>query len=129
MSPWQDLVTASLIGTERTTVPPAAVPGMPAAADAADDPAALLLDRAALLTAARRGGRPPERAEPPPAAEPDPVPAVSPAAGRRLARMLGGEPPDLLTEWLTAAVARGRRAPAYLLPPLLDRVRRVSGRH
>ena len=123
MSPWQDLVTASLIGTERTAVPPAAVPGMPAAAGAPDDPAALLLDRAALLTAARRGGRPPERADPPPAAEPDPAPAVSPAAGLRLARMLGGEHPDLLTEWLTAAVARGRRAPAHLLPPLLDRAR------
>jgi hypothetical protein len=131
MSTWQDLVTASLIGTERTAVPPPAVPGMPAAADAPDDPAARLLDHAALLTAARRGGRLPERGNSGqhgslPAAEPDPVPPVSPAAGRRLARMLGGEHPDLLTEWLTAAVARGRRAPAHVLPPLLDRARRVS---
>ena len=51
---------------------------------------------------------------------------MSPAAGRRLARMLSGEHPDLLAEWLTAAVARGRRAPAHLLPALLDRARRVS---
>ena len=51
---------------------------------------------------------------------------MSPAAGRRLARMLGGEHPDLLAEWLTAAVARGRRVPAHLLPALLDRARRVS---
>jgi len=126
VSTWQDLVTASLLGTERTAVPLVAVPGVPTPADAPGDPAAILLDRAALLTVARRGGRPAERAEPLPATEPDPAPTVSPAAGRRLARMLGGEPPDLLAEWLTAAVTRGRRAPAYLLPALLDRARRVT---
>ena len=132
MSTWQDLVTASLIGTERAEVPAASVPGLPdpggAAADIPghDDPAALLLDRAALLTVARRGGRPAGHAEPLPAAEPDPAPAVSPAAGRRLARMLGGEHPDLLAEWLTATVAHDRRVPAHLLPALLDRARRVS---
>jgi len=126
VSTWQDLVTASLIGTERSAVPPVAVPGVPTPADAPADPAAILLDRAALLTVARRGGRPPEHAEPLPAAEPDPAPAVSPAAGHRLARMLGGEHPDLLAEWLSAAVTRGLRVPAHLLPALLDRARRVS---
>jgi Family of unknown function (DUF5691) len=126
MSTWQDLVTASLIGTERTGVPAITVPGLPAMADAAGDPAAILLGRAALLAAARRAGRPPEHAEPLPVAEPDPAPAVGPAASHRLARMLGGEYPDLLTEWLTAAVTRGLRAPAQLLPALLDRARRVS---
>ena len=86
MSEWQDLVTASLIGTERAEVPAPAVPGLPVRADAVpDDPATLLLDRAALLTVARRGGtliRPAGsgfQAEPLPAAEPDPAPAVSPA--------------------------------------------------
>jgi hypothetical protein len=88
------------------------------------DPAAALLDRAALLTVARRAGRRPDHAEPPPAAGPDPRPAVSPAAGRRLARMLGGEHPDLLPEWLAAAAARGARPPAQLLPALLDRALR-----
>ena len=127
MSTWQDLVTASLIGTERTGVPAAGAPGSPRlAGDPPDDPAVLLLDRAALLTVARRGGRPAGNAEPPPPAEPDPAPAVSPAAGRRLARMLGGEHPDLLAEWLTAAVAQDRRVPAHLLPALLDRARRVA---
>ncbi len=133
MSAWQDLVTASLIGTERAEVPAATVPGLPDRAEAvSDDPAALLLDRAALLTVARRGGtliRPAGsgfQAEPLPAAEPDQAPSVSPAAGRRLGRMLGGEHPDLLAEWLTAAVARDRRVPAHLLPALLDRARRVS---
>ena len=126
MSSWQDLVTASLIGTERTAVPLVVVPGVPTPADAPADPAAILLDRAALLTVARRGGRPAERATPLPAAEPDPLPVVSPAAGRRLARMLSGEHPDLLTEWLSAAVTRELRAPAHLLPALLGRARRVS---
>ena len=130
VSTWQDLVTASLMGTERTGVPAAAVPGLPVQAEAVpDDPAALLLDRAALLTVARRGGRPGGsgfQAEPLPPAEPDPALAVSPAAGRRLARMLGGEHPDLLAEWLTSAVTRGRLVPPQLLPALLDRARRVS---
>ena len=126
VSTWQDLVTASLIGTERSAVPPVAVPGVPTPADAPADPAAMLLDHAALLTVARRGGRPPEQAEPLPVAEPDPAPAVSPAAGRRLARILGGEHPDLLAEWLSAAVTSGLRVPAHLLPALLDRARRVS---
>jgi len=132
VSIWPDLVTASLIGTERTGVPDSAVAGPPGPGGAVldtpgpDDPAALLLDRAALLTVARRGGRPAGRAEPPPAAAPDPARVVSPAAGRRLARMLGGEHPDLLAEWLGATVARERRVPPHLLPALLDRARRVS---
>jgi hypothetical protein len=175
VSTWQDLVTASLIGTERAPVPPVRIPGLPAkdnpaagdqgaakfahsqapdqqsqapdqqsqapdqqsqapdqqsqAPDQASvllDPAGVLLDQAALLTAARRAGRPAGHAEPLPAAGPDPRPLVSPAAGCRLARMLSGENPDLLTEWLAAAVDRGLRMPAQLLPGLLDRARRVS---
>jgi type IV secretory pathway TrbD component len=85
-----------------------------------------LLDQAALLTAARRGGRRQERAEPLAAAEPDTVPAVGRAARRRLARMLGGEHPDLLAEWLAAVSGRGRRVPAQSLPALLHQGRRGS---
>ncbi len=96
-----------------------------AAGSAPPDPAEALLDRAALLTAARRAGRMPEHAEPPPAAGPDPRPAVSQAAGRRLARMLGGEHLTLLDEWLTVAVARGLRPPEQLLPALLEMGRRT----
>ena len=131
MSTWQDLVTASLIGTERAVVPAVRIPGCPGLDDAAagsapSDPAEELLGRAALLTAARRAGRVPDHAEPLPAAGPDPRPAVSQAAGRRLARMLGGEHLGLLDEWLTAAVARGLRPPEQLLPALLDLARRAS---
>jgi hypothetical protein len=131
VSTWQDLVTASLIGTERAVVPAVRIPGCPGLDDAAagsapSDPAEELLGRAALLTAARRAGRVPDHAEPLPAAGPDPRPAVSQAAGRRLARMLGGEHLGLLDEWLTAAVARGLRPPEQLLPALLDLARRAS---
>jgi Family of unknown function (DUF5691) len=122
---WHDLVTASLIGTERTVVPAVAIPGAAPADDDTGDPAAVLLDRAALLTAARRAGRRPDRAEPLPVCEPDPRPAVSPAAARRLARILSGEYPELLTEWLTAVAGRGLRPPPRLLPALLDRAHRV----
>jgi hypothetical protein len=125
MSTWHDLVTASLIGTERTVVPAVGIPGLAPAEDDAGDPAAVLLDRAALLTAARRAGRQPDHAEPLPVCEPDPRPAMNPAAGRRLARMLSGEYPELLTEWLTAVAARGLRLPPHLLPTLLDRARRA----
>ena len=124
MKTWHDLVTASLIGTERSVVPAVGIPGLPPAADGTGDPAAVLLDRAALLTAARRAGRRPGRAEPLPPCEQDPRPAVGPAAARRLARLLGREHPDLLTEWLTAVAARDLRIPPQLLPALLDRARR-----
>jgi hypothetical protein len=134
MSAWQDLVTASLIGTERAAVPAVSFPVPPGRAAAPDapapglpaDPAAVLLDQAALLTAARRGGRCPDRAEPLAAAEPDTVPAVRRAARLRLARMLGGEHPDLLAEWLAAVAGRGRQVPAELLPALLHQARRGS---
>jgi hypothetical protein len=155
MSKWKDLVTASLVGTERAVVPRVEIPGLatvdtasamaplgripgsPEAGDAAREPAegqvnlvegpvdsaGMLLDRAALMTAARRAGQRPGPAEPLPACEPDPGPVVSPAAARRLARMMGGEHSDLLAEWLAAAAARGSRPPAQLLPALLETAR------
>jgi len=125
VSTWHDLVTASLIGTERAVIPAAGPPGLLPAEDGTGDPAAVLLDRAALLTAARRAGRRPDRAEPLTSCEPDPRPAVSQAAADRLARILGGEYPELLAEWLTAVIARGLRPPPQSLPALLDRARRA----
>jgi hypothetical protein len=190
MSKWKDLVTASLIGTERAVVPRVEIPGL-AAVDTASamaplarlpgspgsrdavrepaagpvgpaegpvssaegpvssaegpvssaegpvssaegpvglaegpvDPAGMLLDQAALMTAARRAGQRPGPAEPLPGCEPDPGPAVSPAAARRLARIMGGEHSDLLAEWLGAAAARGLRPPPQLLPALLETAR------
>jgi hypothetical protein len=79
-----------------------------------------------LLTVARRAGRTADAAEPLAAAGPDPRPVAGRAAGERLARILGGDHPDLLAEWLRAAAARGLRAPAQVLPALLDRCRRAG---
>jgi Family of unknown function (DUF5691) len=128
VSAWHDLVTASLIGTERSVVPAAGLDGLPSGADDAGDPAALLLDRAALMTAARRAGRRPDGAEPLPVCEPDRRPAVSPAAAARLAHMLDGTYRGLLAEWLRAITERGLRLPPQFLPVLLDQAARLRSR-
>ncbi|HEX6524187.1 MAG TPA: DUF5691 domain-containing protein [Streptosporangiaceae bacterium] len=126
MTNWQPVLTAALIGTERSVVPPPP-PGFASSENPAEtDPAGALLDQAALLTAARRAGRRPDHAELPPAAEEDPRPMVSRAATRRLARILGGENSDLLVEWLTAVAVRDLRLPPQYLPALLDRARRSA---
>jgi len=128
---WQAVLSAALIGAERAVVPPPpgapVPPADPAGAPVAPlDPAGTLLDHAALLTVARRAGQLAGTAEPPAPAAADPRPAVSPAAGRRLRRILGGENAELLHEWLTAVVTRGLRPPPQYLPALLDRARRVA---
>ncbi|WP_405636677.1 DUF5691 domain-containing protein [Streptomyces sp. NBC_01178] len=130
--PWEELVTSALLGTDRR--PPAPRGGGSAPADA---PAALL-DAAALHTVRRRAGLRPAEAEarPEPAA-PDPRPALPEAARDRLAHLLAdrsappaggrrGAAPDLtelIPQWLATANRMGFRAPAELLPPLLDAAR------
>ncbi|CAM5447246.1 DUF5691 domain-containing protein [Streptomyces badius] len=129
--PWEELVTSALLGTDRR---PPAPRGGPLSADA---PAALL-DAAALHTVRRRAGLLPATPEtrPEPAA-PDPRPALPEAARHRLAHLLAdrsapsgsgrrGTAPDLtelIPQWLAIANRRGFRAPAALLPPLLDAAR------
>ncbi|MEE1750358.1 MULTISPECIES: DUF5691 domain-containing protein [unclassified Streptomyces] len=124
--PWEELVTTALLGTDRR----------PAGADAGP---AGLLDAAALHTVRRRAGLLPAA----PAARPDPAPAdprppLPPAARHRLARLLAdrsasggsggrrGTAPDLtelIPQWLATANQQGFRAPAELLPALLDAAR------
>ncbi|MFJ3574858.1 DUF5691 domain-containing protein [Streptomyces rubiginosohelvolus] len=129
--PWEELVTSALLGTDRR---PPAPRGGPVRADA---PAALL-DAAALHTVRRRAGLLPAvpEARPEPAA-PDPRPALPEAARHRLAHLLAdrsapsgggrrGTAPDLtelIPQWLAIANRRGFRAPAALLPALLDAAR------
>ncbi|ALU95739.1 hypothetical protein WQO_21920 [Streptomyces globisporus C-1027] len=129
--PWEELVTSALLGTDRR---PPAPRGGPVPADA---PAALL-DAAALHTVRRRAGLLPAvpEARPEPAA-PDPRPALPEAARHRLAHLLAGRSapsgggrrgtaPDLtelIPQWLAIADRRGFRAPAALLPALLDAAR------
>ncbi|MFJ5221489.1 DUF5691 domain-containing protein [Streptomyces sp. NPDC088400] len=130
---WEGLVTSALLGTDRRK-PPAEImsPGKEASA--------ALLDAAALHTVRRRAGLLPARA----AARPDPAPGddrrpLPEPAVRRLAQLLAdrsasggggggrrGAAPDLtelLPQWLAAANERGYRAPASVLPALLDAAR------
>ncbi|GAA4058884.1 DUF5691 domain-containing protein [Actinomadura miaoliensis] len=116
---WNEHVTAALLGTRRKPAP-----SLPEAPAEVGDAAARLLDQAALLTVRRRAGmRPPRSPEPIAPAPVEDLPVVSPAAARRLARILGGTQIRVLPEWLEAAAAHGRRVPARLLPDLLERGR------
>ncbi|MGI5349328.1 DUF5691 domain-containing protein [Streptomyces sp. CA-250714] len=127
---WGELVAAALLGAERRRPPGGSV--------------AALLDAAAIETVRRRAGARPvvpgQRPEPAPADERAPLPT---AAERRLATLLAdralsgpspagaaagrrGSGPDLgelLPQWLAEANAQGYRAPAALLPALLDAAR------
>ncbi|MFG2722279.1 DUF5691 domain-containing protein [Streptomyces sp. NPDC048416] len=121
---WEELVTAALLGTDRR--PAAGTPGE-------------LLDAAATQTVRRRAGLVPATAgERPPAAPVDERPVPPEAARRRLALLLAdrsspahaggrrGSAPDLgelLPQWLAMAHERGLRAPAELVPALLDAAR------
>ncbi|MFC6062683.1 DUF5691 domain-containing protein [Streptomyces ochraceiscleroticus] len=129
MASWGELVSAALLGTERRAAP---VP-----VHAGREPAAALLDAAAVSTVRRRAGlRPAPAAERPAVAPPDPRPELPDAARRRLALLLAdrgghagsrrGAAPDLtelLPQWLATAGEQGYRAPAALLPALLDAAR------
>ena len=124
---WEDLLSAALLGTDRRTPP---------GADGRADAATALLDAAAVATVRRRAGlRPATAAQRPVPAAADPRPPLPPAAARRLALLLNdraggasgggrrGTAPnlaELLPQWLAAANAYGYRAPASLLPALLD---------
>ncbi|MET9882177.1 DUF5691 domain-containing protein [Streptomyces sp. NPDC006430] len=119
---WEELVGAALLGTERRRGSPTA-----------------LLDAAAVQTVRRRAGLRPAEAGPRPEPAPrDPRPAPPEPARRRLAQLLAdrtgpgsgggrrGAAPDLtelLPQWLAAAVRHGYRAPAELVPALLDTAR------
>ncbi|WP_440100182.1 DUF5691 domain-containing protein [Streptosporangium sp. H16] len=106
---WEDLVSAALVGTDRRPLPGQGASEVE------------LLGRAAVHTLRMRAGRRPVvPAESPAVAASEEQPAVSRAAGDRLARILGGEQPRLLTEWLETAAARGYRLSPHLLPELLD---------
>ncbi|MFK4185861.1 DUF5691 domain-containing protein [Streptomyces sparsogenes] len=127
-APWDDLVAAALLGTERRTPPVTPRPGQ--------DPPAALLDAAALSTLRRRAGLRPAAARPAPSPAPeDPRPPLPPAARSRLAMLLAGRSasgggrrsaPDLaelLPQWLTMANQYGYQAPPALLPALLEAAR------
>jgi Family of unknown function (DUF5691) len=125
---FEDLVTAATVGLTRRPLRIGAL-GAPAAghADALDagDPASALLDAAALLDAGRRAGVQPVRGVTCPApAEDDGAPELSARAARVL-RHVASFDTETLTDLLIAAATAGYRAPAPLLPMLLDSAARA----
>jgi Family of unknown function (DUF5691) len=120
---YEDLVAAATVGLSHRPLQATGIVG--AAAEHAGvldahDQAAALLDAAALLVTARRAGvRPlPDVATPEPAPA-DPDPELPARATQLLGRVLGGDP-ALLADLLSTAAQRGYRAPAPLLPALLN---------
>ncbi|MFE4455216.1 DUF5691 domain-containing protein [Streptomyces sp. NPDC056796] len=126
---WDDLVTSALLGTDRRPL---------RTEDGAAVGPSALLDAAAVHTVRRRAAlRPATGAVPPAPAPADPRPPLPAAARRRLAQLLAdrsappsggrrGAAPDLtelIPQWLASAGAHGYRAPAELLPALLDAAR------
>ncbi|WP_326699394.1 DUF5691 domain-containing protein [Streptomyces sp. NBC_01754] len=148
--PWEELVSSALLGTDRrplrpgpdATRSPTGGRSAPASSGAsipgsAGGPAALL-EAAALHTVRRRAALlPATGAARPVPAPPDPRRPLPAAARRRLAQLLTdrsapsgggrrGSAPDLtelIPQWLAMAGERGFRAPAELLPALLDAAR------
>lgn len=131
-SPWEELVTSALLGTDRRTPPADLVP------PGRDAPVALL-DAAALHTVRRRAGllTAPAADRPEPAPH-DARPRLPAPARRRLAQLLAdrsapssgggrrGTAPDLtelLPQWLATANEYGYQAPPSVLPALLDAAR------
>ncbi|MGW6943526.1 DUF5691 domain-containing protein [Streptomyces xanthophaeus] len=123
---WEELVGAALLGTDRR--PGGGPAGSPES----------LLDAAAVHAVRRRAGLRPAQAGPAPEpAARDPRPVPPPAARQRLSQLLAGRAgassggrrgssPDLtelLPQWLAAAGRHGYRAPASLVPALLDAAR------
>lgn len=120
---YADLVAAATVGLARRPVLVTGLAG-PAAAHAGvldrDDPAVAVLDAAALLVSSHRAGVLPATGMTPPApANPDTVPEL-PASAADLLERASVVGPDLLADLLATAAASGYRAPAPMLPALLD---------
>jgi len=120
---YDDLVAAATVGVGRRPQPVTGLAG-PAAAHAdvlaRDDPAASVLDAAALLTVARRAGvRPATGVSGRDPATEDAAPEL-PARAARLLGQVRDVDAGLLADLLAAAGTAGYRAPAPLLPGLLD---------
>jgi Family of unknown function (DUF5691) len=120
---YDDLVVAATVGLARRPLHLTGLAG-PAGQHAgvldSGDDAADLLDAVALTVAARRAGaRPVTGVACPAPAAPDAAPELPARAADLLERAEGGDP-ALLASLLAATASHGYRAPAPLLPALLD---------
>jgi hypothetical protein len=116
---WEDLVTASLIGTDRRAVPDELPPTWGTGLDQALDPAHTVLSLAARHRAAdRAGGRLPS-CPPSPAPPPNPEPVAGLVAHEILVRLLSPPQVDFLNLWLTAAAKYRQCVSAAYWTPLM----------
>ena len=121
---WQEILKTAIIGTERNAL------ALPVRNDAlgnmlenfeAKERESHLLNAAATVTLYERAGWLPNAITQalPLAAESDDLPCCNAIAAQHLSLMLGGEFKEILSEWLTALAAAGKRVPEELLPVLL----------
>jgi Family of unknown function (DUF5691) len=135
---FEDLVTAATVGVSRKPLTITELDG-PAAGHTGvldvSDPAAAVLDAAALLTTARRAGFRPEPGLVSPLVVPGEARPELSAVAERVLRQIGrahqapgfaAADSELLADLLTAASDAGYRAPAPLLPDLLDAAVRTA---
>jgi hypothetical protein len=124
-SPWQAVVSAALLGTERQPFTPPTAPhrlGEVLSSLGERHPESALLSAAAILALHQQTGRLPENLPiaPEHPCEATDLPRCSPRAARFLHLMLQGEYGPVLPEWLAVAAQAGQRVPELHLPTLLD---------
>lgn len=127
-SPWQTILSAALMGTERQPFQPPIATGnlgqTLAQLNGRPTEAALLSAAAAISLHQRVGWLPETRATSTPAPCPtDDLPRCSPLAAHCLQQILQGQYPHLLSEWLNKATIAGQRVPEMALPAVLDKGR------
>lgn len=126
MEAWQTILKTALLGTGRDggTLPEmtGTIGQTAATAAASGEPAERLLKAAAVLGTAKLAGLVPGTvASVETAAPAETMPVCSSGGGSCLARMLGGEYPEVLAECLGLLAQSGKRVPHALLPELLER--------
>lgn len=131
---WQTLVTAATIGTDRQplSLPKSKDDGAATPIEYrldrllaqidTTDPAKALLSAAAVLSLVQKAGRVPviPDFDPISPCPPEDLPICREGAAHSLKRMLAGEFPEVLPEWLATVAAARVRVPPECLPDLLN---------
>ncbi len=130
-SPWQEVISVALVGTERQPFQPPTVAGtlgQVLTQLSQHSPEAALLMTAATLSLHQQVGRLPEKraiatSKPCPVED---LPVAPPVITRYLLRMLNGDQPLVLPEWLERVAQAGQRIPDSVLPDVLELGRQQS---
>lgn len=121
---WQQIVAASLLGTERDFLPPhdtnADVQELLSQSEEANSAKSLLQAAAIVSLYNRAGQRPPKTDETLALCEEETQNVCSPQSRAHLQTLLGGTFAEFLPEWLQAASEQKLRVPWEMLPELLN---------